>query len=288
MQIATARAGAGIVSGVVVGDELADLTAGHPDAVSILEAATGSGRARLEGLVADAPRLPLREVELLPPVPEPRRILCVGTNYADHVAESDRVTERPDHPLIFSRYPSSLVGHGQPLHRPPESTAFDYEGEVAIVIGRTTRRASRAAALDAIGGYSCFMDGTIRDWQRHTSQFLPGKTFERSGSWGPWITTADEIDDPTAITLRTTLDGEQVQSATTSQLIFDLVDIVTYCSTFTTLEPGDVIATGTPGGVGYARDPQLWLTPGSEIVVEVSGVGRLSNPIIDEPTSDPA
>ena len=286
MQIATVRTEAGIVSGIVDGDELADLTSTHPDAVSLLDAATGPDRGDVESLIARAPRVALDEVEFLPPVPQPRRILCVGTNYADHVAESDRVTERPDHPLIFSRYPSSLVGHGEALHRPPESTSFDYEGEVAIVIGRTTRRATRETALDAVAGYSCFMDGTIRDWQRHTSQFLPGKTFERTGSWGPWITTADEIDDPTALTLRTELDGEQMQAATTAQLIFDLVDIITYCSTFTTLEPGDVIATGTPGGVGYARDPQRWLTPGSEISVEVSGVGRLSNPIIDEPATE--
>lgn len=287
MQIATVRIGTRHTTGVVDGDELVDLGSSHPDAVSVLVAAGDPDRRELDAIVARSPRLPVDEVDLLPPIPEPRRILCVGTNYADHVAESDQVTERPDHPLIFSRYPSSLVGHEQPIHRPPESTSFDYEGEVAIVIGRTTRRADRATALDAIGGYSCFMDGTIRDWQRHTSQFLPGKTFERTGAWGPWITTADEIDDPTAITLRTELDGEPMQSATTSQLIFDLVDIITYCSTFTTLEPGDVIATGTPGGVGYARDPQRWLTPGSEISVEVSGVGRLSNPVVDEPATEP-
>ncbi|RZV41733.1 MAG: FAA hydrolase family protein, partial [Acidimicrobiales bacterium] len=159
---------------------------------------------------------------------------------------------------------------------------FDYEGELAIVIGRTTRYADRESALGAIAGYSCLMEGTLRDYQRHTKQFTPGKNFERSGSWGPWIVTADEVGDPYALTLSTIVDGAVVQSAPTTKLIFDLEAIVSYCSTFTTLEPGDVIATGTPGGVGYARDPQFWLEPGMTVTVEVPGVGTLTNPVIDE------
>ncbi len=150
--------------------------------------------------------------------------------------------------------------------------------------GRTTRHATQADALSVIGGFTCFMDGTLRDWQRHTSQFLPGKSFERSGAMGPWVVTADEIADPHALTLTTRVDGEVMQHASTSQLIHDLTAIIVYCSTFTTLEPGDVIATGTPGGVGYARDPQVWLVPGSRVEVDISGVGVLANTVVDEPT----
>ena len=184
--------------------------------------------------------------------------------------------------MIFTRFPSSLVGHGEALVRPSASTSFDYEGELAVIIGDVVRHADAETAMSAIAGYSCLMDGTLRDFQRHTSQFTAGKNFDRSGSWGPWIVTADAIADPTALTLETLLDGEVVQSASTEQLIFGIADIIAYCSTFTTLEPGDVIATGTPGGVGYARDPQRWLTPGADITVRISGVGELSNSIIDD------
>jgi len=241
-----------------------------------------STRPALAAAAENGPRIPLDEVEWLPPIPAPRRIMCIGTNYVDHVAESDRISAPPEHPVIFTRFPSSLVGHGQNLVRPTASTSYDFEGELGIVIGRTTRHATPSDALGAIGGFTCFMDGTLRDWQRHTSQFLPGKSFERSGAMGPWVVTADEISDPHALTLTTRVNGEVMQHASTAQLIHDLVAIVTYCSTFTTLEPGDIIATGTPGGVGYARDPQVWLVPGSTVDVEISGVGVLTNTVVDE------
>ena len=283
MKIATVELDGEAVAGVVRDGGLAHLRAHFDDAVALLVAASRSEeRERLDELIAAAPTIDLADCRFLPPVTRPRRILCVGTNYATHVAESDRVTDRPDHPMIFTRFPSSLVGHELAIVRPPESTAFDYEGELAIVIGRPTRRVTRHEAIAAIGGYSCFMDGTLRDWQRHTSQFTPGKNFDSSGSWGPWIVTGDEIDDPHDLRLTTTVDGNVVQDASTSQLIFDLADIIVHCSHFTTLEPGDVIATGTPGGVGYARDPQIWLEPGTEVKVEVAGVGELVNPVVQE------
>jgi 2-keto-4-pentenoate hydratase/2-oxohepta-3-ene-1,7-dioic acid hydratase in catechol pathway len=223
----------------------------------------------------------LDDVGLLPPIPTPARIICVGVNYADHAAESGRAAEPPGHPVLFTRFPSSLVGHGEPIERPAVSDQFDWEGELAVVIGRTARSVSRETALDHVVGYSCFMDGTLRDWQRHTSQFTPGKNFDRSGAWGPWIVTADEISDPSALTLTTTVDGEIVQHASTSLMIHDVQAIVAYCSTFTTLEPGDVIATGTPAGVGFARTPQRWLAPGNEVRVEISSIGALVNAVVE-------
>ena len=243
---------------------------------------TDDGRSTIAAALAGAPSVPLDQATMLPRIEAPKRILCVGTNYSAHVAESDTVTEAPGHPMIFTRFASSLVGHNVPIERPHVSSNFDYEGELAIVIGRTTRYADRDNALGAIAGYSVLMDGTLRDYQRHTKQFTPGKNFERSGSWGPHIVTSDEVGDPYQLELSTKVDDMVVQSAPTTQLIFDLEAIVSYCSAFTTLEPGDVIATGTPGGVGYARDPQLWLEPGMTVTVEVPGVGTLTNKVIDE------
>jgi len=184
--------------------------------------------------------------------------------------------------MIFTRFASSLVGHNVPIERPHVSDVFDYEGELAIVIGKRTRYADRESARDAIAGYSLLMDGSIRDYQRHTKQFTPGKNFDRSGSWGPYVVSADEVGDPYKLELTTTVDDLVVQNAATTLLIFGIEEIVSYCSTFTTLEPGDVIATGTPGGVGFARDPQLLLQPGMTVTVDVPGVGTLSNPVIDE------
>jgi 2-keto-4-pentenoate hydratase/2-oxohepta-3-ene-1,7-dioic acid hydratase in catechol pathway len=244
---------------------------------------TGSGRAEIDDAIAEAIRVDVADVILLPPIPDPRRILCVGVNYSTHADESDTVSEAPPYPMIFTRFASSFVGHGVGIERPPESTAFDYEGELAVVIGATASRVSPSDAASVIGGYSCLMDGTLRDWQRHTSQFAPGKNFDRSGAWGPWIVTADVVDDHAALDLRTRVDGEVVQAASTAQLIHGIDRLIEYCSTFTTLEPGDVVATGTPGGVGYAQDPPRWLSPGQVVEVEVTGVGLLSNPVIDKP-----
>ncbi len=285
MKIATALQGTTTIFGVVEGNSISDLSNSFasPQAL-VAEVHTASGRSRVESMAATATTIDLSDVTLLPPVPLARRILCVGTNYADHIAESDRVSEAPPHPVIFTRFPSSLVGHGEHLERSPASTSYDYEGELAIIIGQPTRYATRENALDAIAGYACFMDGTMRDFQRHTSQFVPGKSFDRSGACGPWMVTADEIDDPYALTLTTRVDGEIVQQASASLLIHDLEAIVSYCSTFTTLEPGDIIATGTPGGVGYVKEPPLWLEPGREVSVDVTGVGTLVNRVIDEPT----
>lgn len=281
MRLAAARRENGtVIWGPVDVEGIADVSAHWLSPAALLEASmSDAGRVA----IADAARevTALGALERLPPIPAPARIICVGVNYADHAAESDRAAEPPGHPVLFTRFASSLVGDGRPIERPIDSHQFDWEGEMAVVIGRRTHRVDRELALDHVAGYSCFMDGTLRDWQRHTSQFTPGKNFDRSGAWGPWIVTADEVPDPGALDLTTTVDGEVVQHASTSLMIHDVASIVSYCSTFTTLEAGDVIATGTPAGVGFARTPQRWLEPGHEVRVEISSIGTLTNPVVD-------
>jgi 2-keto-4-pentenoate hydratase/2-oxohepta-3-ene-1,7-dioic acid hydratase in catechol pathway len=208
-----------------------------------------------------------------------RKILCVGVNYRPHIEEMGR--EIPEYPVVFVRFPGSLVSDGEPLLRPRVSEQYDFEGELAIVIGKVARHVSRADAYDYIGGYCCFMDGSVRDWQRHTGQFTAGKNFERSGAIGPMV-PAGRIPDPTALQLTTRVNGKVMQEGCIGDLVFDIPALVEYCSTFTELQPGDIIATGTPGGVGAARKPPVWLRDGDRVEVEISGVGVLSNPVQDE------
>jgi 2-keto-4-pentenoate hydratase/2-oxohepta-3-ene-1,7-dioic acid hydratase in catechol pathway len=219
-------------------------------------------------------------VEFLPPIPLSKRIICIGLNYKSHIAETGR--EAPQYPMLFPRYPDSLVGQGAPLIRPAASEMFDFEGELAFVIGRGGRNIPASQALDYVAGYSCFNDGSIRDFQRHTTQFLPGKNFARSGSFGPWLTTADELPDIGSQTLETKLNGQIVQSAKLNDLLFGIEDLIAYMSKIWPLQPGDVVATGTTGGVGAMRNPPLWMKPGDHVSVEISGIGILSNEIADE------
>lgn len=219
----------------------------------------------------------------VPVIPNPDKILCVGVNYRPHIEEMGR--EVPDHPVVFVRFPASLVGHNEPILRPRASEQFDFEGELAIVIGRRARHVRRDDALDYVAGYCCFMDGSIRDWQRHTAQFTPGKNFHHSGAMGPGIVTADEIPDPSVLQLTTFVNGEVMQRGRVADLVFDISALIEYCSTFSELLPGDIIATGTPGGVGAARTPRVWLQPGDTVEVEIPGVGRLRSPVLDESTS---
>jgi 2-keto-4-pentenoate hydratase/2-oxohepta-3-ene-1,7-dioic acid hydratase in catechol pathway len=254
-------------AGAVLGTEYADLR----------EVIAAGAVARLAGVGA---ALPLASVTLLPPVPNPEKILCVGLNYLSHIAETGR--DRPRHPSIFTRYPSSLVGHGTPLVRPRASHDFDYEGELALVIGTGGRHISAEAAFDHVLGYTCMNEGSIRDYQIHTTQFWPGKSFESSGSIGPWIVTADDLGDITARTLTTRIDGMVVQQARLDDLAISIPEMIAYISTVITLQPGDVIATGTPGGVGKFRKPPLYMAPGMQTEVEITGIGTLSNGVVDE------
>jgi 2-keto-4-pentenoate hydratase/2-oxohepta-3-ene-1,7-dioic acid hydratase in catechol pathway len=222
----------------------------------------------------------LSSVELLAPVTDAEKIICVGLNYADHIAEMNRPT--PEFPVVFTRFNDSLVGDGEALVAPMNSTQFDYEGELAVVIGAYTRHATPQEAEKSIFGYSVFNDGSIRDYQRHTHQFAPGKNFPKSGSFGPSIVTPDEITDLGARRITTKINDVLVQNSTLDQLIFSVPQLISYCSEWTTLSPGDVIVTGTPGGVGDGREPQLWLFPGDVVEIEVEGIGRLVNPVIEE------
>lgn len=233
--------------------------------------------------VADLPaagesqRVRLDAVQFLPPIPAPAKVICVGVNFMAHMREMGR--PEPKYPLLFTRYPDTLVGHGQPLLRPQKSTNYDFEGELAFVMGRRAHHVSRTDALDYVAGYTCFMDGSLRDYQHHTTQLTAGKNFWRSGACGPWLVTTDEIPDPAVLNLETRLNGEVMQHAPIHDIKFDVPYLIEYISSFTPLSPGDIISTGTPSGVGFGRDPQLWMKPGDVIEVEVDGIGVLSNPV---------
>lgn len=227
------------------------------------------GRGRADHALAD--------IAFRPVIPDPDKILCIGINYETHRAEMGR--PKPDYPTVFTRFANAQVGHGQPMIKPRESDSFDYEGEIAFVIGKAGRRIPRERAYDYIAGFSCYNDGSVRDFQRHTTQFTPGKNFVASGAFGPWLVTRDEIADAGALSLKTRLNGIEMQNAEARDMTFPFEALVAYCSTFTELAPGDVIVTGTPGGVGAARNPPIFMKPGDSVEVEISGVGILRNPI---------
>ncbi|MBU0642102.1 MAG: fumarylacetoacetate hydrolase family protein [Alphaproteobacteria bacterium] len=212
-----------------------------------------------------------------PVIPNPDKIICVGLNYHAHIEETGR--EKTPNPVLFARYQGSQIGHNAPLIKPLESDKFDYEGEVAVIIGKEGRRISEADAMGYIAGYACYNDGSVRDWQKHTHQFMPGKTFAGTGGFGPWMVTADEIEDHTKMRLQTRLNGETVQDTTLDMLVCSIPRLIAYCSTILPLLPGDVIVSGTPGGVGARRTPPLFMKDGDLCEVEVSGVGILSNPV---------
>ncbi|MGF3027702.1 fumarylacetoacetate hydrolase family protein [Methylobacterium aquaticum] len=239
------------------------------------------GLAQVERETQDAtPDLPWDGLTLAPVIPNPDKIICIGLNYRDHVAETGRTeTEKP---ALFARFAGSQVGHRQPLVKPAVSDEFDYEGELAVVIGKGGRHVSAVDALAHVAGYACYNDGSVRDWQRHTSQFLAGKTFAGTGAFGPWLVTADEIPDPSRLTLETRLNGQVVQHTTTDLMITAIPEQIAYISTVLPLLPGDVIVSGTPGGVGVKRKPQLFMRAGDVVEVEISQIGILRNPVVAE------
>jgi len=245
---------------------------------ALLEAdALAEAAAVLAGRQAD---VALAAVTLLPVIPNPDKIVCVGLNYGEHVRETGRtVTETP---VLFLRMPDSQVAHGQAIVRPRESQRLDYEGEIAVVIGRGGRRISEADAWSHIAGYSCYNDGSVRDWQVATSQWTPGKNFWRTGGFGPWMVTADQIAPGQVMTLTTRLNGQVMQQATTDLMIHSIPRQIAYISTFIPLKPGDVIVTGTPGGVGNKRTPPVFMQPGDVVEIEVDAVGVLRNTITDD------
>ena len=268
--------------GVVTDQGIVDVRALSGNRWPTLRDALEAGAlAQVEELVrGTSPTLKVDDVTFEPVIPNPPKILCIGVAYHEHRLETGRdVTAKP---MVFGRFANSQIGHGQALLRPPESEQLDFEGEVAVVIGKRGRRISAENAWEYVAGYSAYCDATIRDWQRHTQQWTPGKNFFGSGGFGPWMVTRDEIADGADISLATRLNGVEVQRSSTDLLIFSIPEMIAYCSTFTELEPGDVIATGTPGGIGGKRNPPLWMKDGDVLEVEVGGVGVLRHPVRDE------
>ncbi len=261
--------------GAGLSSDTAVLLASGPDALDRVRAATG--RSTLE--VARA------EVQLLAPVPRPPKFLAIGLNYADHVAES--ATPKPDHQLWFNKQSTCVIGPGGPIHVPRVSDVGDYEGELAFVIGRRCRHVPASRAAEVVAGYTIVNDVSVRDWQRRTPTMTMGKSFDTHGPMGPWLVTPDELGDPHALRLQTWVNDDLVQDSSTQHLIFDCWQMIEHLSSAFTLEPGDVISTGTPGGVGIARTPPLLLRHGDAVRIEVEGIGVLENPVIDEPDTTP-
>jgi 2-keto-4-pentenoate hydratase/2-oxohepta-3-ene-1,7-dioic acid hydratase in catechol pathway len=262
--------------GILVGDGLVTL-GGRIPGIATLRAAIEADRLEELGRLALGERPDRRpsEVTFLPVIPNPSKTLCIGLNYSDHASEGGNKAK--PQPGYFIKVDDSLVGHGQPLEMPAISEEFDFEGELAVIIGKTARNIAEKDALSCVAGYTCFMDGSVRDFQRRS--VCVGKNFQATGASGPYMVTADEIPDPARLTLSTYLNGERVQHAGTDTMIHSVPKSLAYMSSVGILRPGDVIATGTPSGVGHARKPPLWMKPGDRIEVEISGIGRLSNAV---------
>jgi 2-keto-4-pentenoate hydratase/2-oxohepta-3-ene-1,7-dioic acid hydratase in catechol pathway len=277
MKLATFKIGAKQTYGGVTSEGVVDLGsrlgAKFPDLKALL-AGNGIAEAQsaLRGSGVDAK---VADITFLPVLPNPGKIICIGHNYEEHRIETQR--EKTAFPTVFLRVAESLTGHERPLLCPRESKDFDYEGEIALVIGKPGRRIPEADAWQHIAGYACFNEASVRDWQKHTGQFTPGKNFSETGAFGPWMVTADELPPGTVLTLTTRLNGQVMQKASTDMLIFSFPRLIAYCSTFAPLAAGDVIVTGTPGGVGARRTPPVFMKGGDVVEVDVDRIGVLRN-----------
>jgi acylpyruvate hydrolase len=284
MRLVTFEKDASARLGVLAGDEIADLSglAGAPVSLFDLLQAGGDAVASVKPLLEKAPRLPLSGVKLLPVIPRPGKIICLGLNYAEHAAEGGR--EKPDYPNFFMRSATTLIGHGAAIPRPRVSEQLDFEAELAAIIGRRVpRHVAKADALSYVAGYACFNDVSVRDYQRRTPQWTIGKNFDGTGPFGPAFVTADELPQgATGLKIESRLNGKVMQSANTRDMIFPVDETIMLLSECMTLEPGDVLVMGTPAGVGFARTPPVWMKAGDTIEVEIEGVGLLSNPVVDE------
>ena len=281
MKLATVRIAGRQTWGLVEQDGLRDLGALLAGQLPDLKSAIANGAlGDLAALATQAKTYPLAEIEWLPVIPNPDKILCIGLNYEMHRKETGRT--EVDNPTVFARFANSQTGHLADIVRPRVSQDLDFEGELAVIIGKPGRYIGKANAFGHVAGYACYNDGSVRDFQRHTHQFTPGKNFPGTGAFGPWMVTPDELGELSGLRLQTRLNGAVVQEATIGDMIFDIPRQIEYCSSFTRLEPGDVIATGTPGGVGAKRNPPLWMRPGDVVEVEIDRVGTLRNGIADE------
>ncbi|MBA4327583.1 MAG: 5-carboxymethyl-2-hydroxymuconate isomerase [Polaromonas sp.] len=268
--------------GALVNGRVVDLQAASRGRIPTLRSALAQlSLDDIEALASAHPAtIALNDIAWLPVIPDAAKIFCIGLNYDEHRIEANR--DKTAQPTVFLRLAASQAGHDEPLLLPPESERFDYEGEIAVIIGRGGRRIPQEDAWEHIAGYAPYNDGSIRDWQSHTSQWTPGKNFPATGSFGPCMVTRGEIADGQELTLTTRLNGEVMQQATTAQLIFSIPSLINYLSTFIPLEPGDVIVTGTPGGVGFKRSPPVFMRVGDTVEVEVSSVGTLVNRVAAE------
>ncbi len=289
MKIVGFETEAGTRLGVVEGDQVVDLQAADPTTpgdLALLLARTNGDWEAVRGLVARAPaaaRLPLEGLKFALPVARPGKIVCLGLNYIEHVKEGSQRDNVPKYPTIFKRAISSLVAHEGAMLRPRVSEKLDYEGELAVIIGRRAKHVGVDAAAGCIAGYTCFNDASVRDFQRHTTQWDMGKNFDRTGGFGPWMVTADELPPcGKDLKIETRLNGAVMQSDNTSNMMFPVAETIAYITQGMTLEPGDVIVTGTPSGVGFARDPRVWMRSGDICEIEIEGVGVLRNPVEDE------
>ncbi|HZD25054.1 MAG TPA: fumarylacetoacetate hydrolase family protein [Alphaproteobacteria bacterium] len=285
MRIATIDRNGKPVLAVRKGEGYVDLSIAAPKLPQDMTALLAAGGLKQAAEAADGAgqeaMVPAGEARYLPVVPRPPKILCCGLNYIDHAKETGQPI--PDYPIIFVRFATTLVGHGQPMVRPRASEQYDYEAELAVVIGKPGRHIAKADALGHVAGYSCFNDGSLRDYQFKSPQWTMGKNFDATGGFGPELVTADELPDgANGLTIRCRLNGETVQDSNTNQHIFDVPTVISVVSEAITLEAGDVIIMGTPPGVGAARKPQLWMKGGDTCEIEIEGIGTLSNPIVDE------
>jgi 2-keto-4-pentenoate hydratase/2-oxohepta-3-ene-1,7-dioic acid hydratase in catechol pathway len=279
MKLASFVTAAGPSYGRVVGMQIVDLGAAFGPSVPDLRSLLADKDRLDEASRTDGPLIALTDVQLLPPVPNHAcKMLALGWAYRDHAAETQRPPD--EFPFFFLKHPQSFVGAGQPIIRPAISAALDFEGELAVIIGKAGRAIAEESALEHVAGYSIFMDGSVRDWQKHS--VTAGKNFDRTSPYGPWIVTADEIPDPARLSLETRVNGRTMQSTTVDKLIWSIPQLISYCSQFMTLLPGDALSTGTPGGVGHKRSPQMFLKAGDVVEVEVPGIGILTNPVADE------
>ena len=281
MKLASFKTAQGASYGAVTSKGIVDLRRylgnQYPDLKALIE---GNAFDQARKHLSETPDYQGSDVVWLPVIPNPGKIICVGLNYQDHVVETGR--DNTEQPAIFLRVAESQVGHKQPIVRPRESKNLDFEAEIALIVGSAGRRISQQDSWSHIAGYSCYNDGSVRDWQRHTVQWTAGKNFARTGGFGPWMVSADEIPPGSKMTLSCRLNGERMQHATTEQMIFKIPKIIEYVSTWTTLEPGDVLVTGTPGGVGARRNPPVWMKPGDKVEIEIDKVGVLENSIEED------
>ncbi|HEX7034667.1 MAG TPA: fumarylacetoacetate hydrolase family protein [Pseudomonadales bacterium] len=270
--------------GAILEDQVVDLAERMPEYPTLRHVLEAGALVRAQDVAVSASAdFRLDEIEWLPPLPNPRKIVCIGINYPDRRPRHPTDGRNPRYPSVFLRTRESLVGHRQPLLKPPETEQLDYAGEIALVIGREGRRIPEDKALEHVAGLTLMNEGAARDWMRHGEHYVTqGKNFEGTGSVGPWLTTREECPPLDALTLTTHVNGELRQHASTSTLRFGFAFLVSYLSTFMRLTPGDVIATGTPGGTGEERDPPAFLQPGDEVVVSVEGLGTLANTVVAE------